>query len=464
MELPATAARASGSPRRPAASLAEESLFTEEYLVRRPLLAGARASGAAAGGAADRRGRPRRRRVRGVPARAARRGDASRSPSSARFAAAHPPIVVLTSNRTRDLHDALKRRCLYHWIDYPDVEREVEIVRRRVPETAARAGGRGGRPPCGRCARPTCRSRRGSPRRSTGSPRCGCSGSSTSTPPRPSGRSAPCSSTARTRSSSAAQGLRAWLTCRRRGRRLRPCAARRPGSRPRPTTRRASRRALELAPPGDARGARTSRPAPCSCRRRDQEQEFDRVFRLVFEGLADPADFRGDPNAPRLERGAAAPAEARAGRPARRAGPRRRALAPPDAATRTSEREVPLAAASAEERSRARLRRARRRRAARAPRPDAQLALAPPLRLTRRRRRDPHGRRLDVRATLRAQQPDRRRPVAPGHAPARRAAAAGGAHLRRLGLDGALHAGVPAVPARVRRRHAGPRRSSSRRG
>jgi MoxR-like ATPase len=47
--------------------------------------------------------------------------------------AAHPPVVVVTSNRTRDLHDALKRRCLYHWIDYPAPEREVEIVRRRVP-------------------------------------------------------------------------------------------------------------------------------------------------------------------------------------------------------------------------------------------------------------------------------------------------------------------------------------------
>ena len=47
--------------------------------------------------------------------------------------ASHPPIIVLTSNRTRDLHDAVKRRCLYHWIDYPSVEREVEIVRRRVP-------------------------------------------------------------------------------------------------------------------------------------------------------------------------------------------------------------------------------------------------------------------------------------------------------------------------------------------
>ena len=46
--------------------------------------------------------------------------------------ATHPPIIVLTSNRTRDLHDAVKRRCLYHWIAYPTPQREVEIVRRRV--------------------------------------------------------------------------------------------------------------------------------------------------------------------------------------------------------------------------------------------------------------------------------------------------------------------------------------------
>jgi MoxR-like ATPase len=46
--------------------------------------------------------------------------------------ATHPPAIVLTSNRTRDLHDAVKRRCLYQWIDYPAPEREVEIVRRRV--------------------------------------------------------------------------------------------------------------------------------------------------------------------------------------------------------------------------------------------------------------------------------------------------------------------------------------------
>ncbi|MDO5712340.1 MAG: MoxR family ATPase [Micrococcales bacterium] len=48
-----------------------------------------------------------------------------------------PPVIVLTSNRTRDLHDALKRRCLYHWIDHPDLERELAIVRRRVPQVSA---------------------------------------------------------------------------------------------------------------------------------------------------------------------------------------------------------------------------------------------------------------------------------------------------------------------------------------
>lgn len=50
--------------------------------------------------------------------------------------ATHPPIVVLTSNRTRELHDALTRRCLYHWIDYPPAERIAQIVRRRVPGSA----------------------------------------------------------------------------------------------------------------------------------------------------------------------------------------------------------------------------------------------------------------------------------------------------------------------------------------
>ena len=53
-------------------------------------------------------------------------------PELGTIAATHPPAIVLTSNRTRDLHDAVKRRCLYRWIDYPSPEREVEIVRRRV--------------------------------------------------------------------------------------------------------------------------------------------------------------------------------------------------------------------------------------------------------------------------------------------------------------------------------------------
>ncbi|WP_416796847.1 AAA family ATPase [Ciceribacter azotifigens] len=47
--------------------------------------------------------------------------------------AAHPPIVIVTSNRTREVHDALKRRCLYHWVDYPDARQELEIIRRKVP-------------------------------------------------------------------------------------------------------------------------------------------------------------------------------------------------------------------------------------------------------------------------------------------------------------------------------------------
>jgi MoxR-like ATPase len=54
-------------------------------------------------------------------------------PELGTIAAAEPPAVVITSNRTRELHDALKRRCLYHWIDFPDLEREVEIVRLRAP-------------------------------------------------------------------------------------------------------------------------------------------------------------------------------------------------------------------------------------------------------------------------------------------------------------------------------------------
>jgi MoxR-like ATPase len=50
--------------------------------------------------------------------------------------APEPPIVIVTSNRTREVHDAIKRRCLYHWLDYPDFDREMEILTARAPETA----------------------------------------------------------------------------------------------------------------------------------------------------------------------------------------------------------------------------------------------------------------------------------------------------------------------------------------
>jgi MoxR-like ATPase len=57
-------------------------------------------------------------------------------PEVGRIAAEQPPIVIVTSNRTRELHDALKRRCLYHWIDHPSLEREVQIVRARAPHVS----------------------------------------------------------------------------------------------------------------------------------------------------------------------------------------------------------------------------------------------------------------------------------------------------------------------------------------
>ena len=55
-------------------------------------------------------------------------------PELGTYRAAHPPIVIITSNRTREIHDALKRRCLYHWIDYPDFQKELQIVTTKMPE------------------------------------------------------------------------------------------------------------------------------------------------------------------------------------------------------------------------------------------------------------------------------------------------------------------------------------------
>ncbi|MEA2247654.1 MAG: hypothetical protein QOH46_2183 [Solirubrobacteraceae bacterium] len=115
--------------------LGEEELFSEQYLVRRPLLRALEHPGP----------RPAVLLIDEID-----RADddfeafllellaegAVTVPELGTIRATHPPAVVLTSNRTRDLHDALKRRCLYHWIDYPSAQREAEIVRRRVPGTA----------------------------------------------------------------------------------------------------------------------------------------------------------------------------------------------------------------------------------------------------------------------------------------------------------------------------------------
>lgn len=57
-------------------------------------------------------------------------------PELGTISAAEPPIVIITTNRTREIHDALKRRCLYHWVDYPTAERELDIVSRRVPDAS----------------------------------------------------------------------------------------------------------------------------------------------------------------------------------------------------------------------------------------------------------------------------------------------------------------------------------------
>jgi MoxR-like ATPase len=113
------------------AALGEEELFGPDYLIRRPLLRALEHPGP----------RPAVLLIDEID-----RADddfeafllelladaAVTIPELGTIRATHPPIIVLTSNRTRDLHDAVKRRCLYQWIPYPTPEREVEIVRRRV--------------------------------------------------------------------------------------------------------------------------------------------------------------------------------------------------------------------------------------------------------------------------------------------------------------------------------------------
>lgn len=111
-------------------------LFTEDYLVERPLLAAMRPQ---PGGAPvllidelDRTDEP----FEAFLLEALSDFQVT-IPELGTVKAPEPPIVILTSNRTREVHDALKRRCLYHWVDYPGFERELEILHARAPEASA---------------------------------------------------------------------------------------------------------------------------------------------------------------------------------------------------------------------------------------------------------------------------------------------------------------------------------------
>jgi MoxR-like ATPase len=116
-------------------ALSENALFGSEYLVRRPLLQALEHPGPLPAvlliDELDRADDDFEAFLLELLAEAA-----VTIPELGTIRATCPPAVVLTSNRTRELHDALKRRCLYHWIDYPAPEREVEIVTRRVPAAA----------------------------------------------------------------------------------------------------------------------------------------------------------------------------------------------------------------------------------------------------------------------------------------------------------------------------------------
>ena len=116
------------------AMLAEDDLFSSKYLLRRPLLQALEHPGPRPAvlllDEIDRADAEFEAFTLQLLAEAA-----VTIPELGTITAVHPPIVVLTSNRTRDLHDALTRRCVYHWIDYPDTARTAEIIRRRVPQS-----------------------------------------------------------------------------------------------------------------------------------------------------------------------------------------------------------------------------------------------------------------------------------------------------------------------------------------
>ena len=127
-----TAEAAGGADR----DVLKSELFTEEYLIERPLLQAMRPQD---GGAPvllidelDRTDEP----FEAFLLEALSDFQVT-IPELGTIRAPEPPIVILTSNRTREVHDALKRRCLYHWVDYPDAEREMEILKSKVPGIGA---------------------------------------------------------------------------------------------------------------------------------------------------------------------------------------------------------------------------------------------------------------------------------------------------------------------------------------
>ncbi len=129
------AAEAAGEATGASAAVLEDSLYSERFLVKRPLLR-----------AIDHREGPPPVLLIDEVDRADDEFEAFllevlsdwsiTVPELGTFHANEPPIVIVTSNRTRDVHDALKRRCLYHWVEHPGFEREVAIVRLRAPEVA----------------------------------------------------------------------------------------------------------------------------------------------------------------------------------------------------------------------------------------------------------------------------------------------------------------------------------------
>jgi len=111
-------------------------IFSAEFLIKRPLLQALEASGGAAPvlliDELDRTDEPFEAYLLEVLSEFQ-----VSIPELGTIKADQPPIVIITSNRTREIHDAVKRRCLYHWVDYPDAARELDILRRKAPGAAA---------------------------------------------------------------------------------------------------------------------------------------------------------------------------------------------------------------------------------------------------------------------------------------------------------------------------------------